>query len=115
VAAAIRSAPTHFTASGSRSTPVRLSVKLSAPSSVASMPPRSTAEMRDHRPVAAEDGDMVVLQQRHRDLARRVDVDELGLRVLRRGAGEAGQVGLGQAAAAQHPVGERHDRDEPRR
>ena len=43
-------------------------------------------------PVAVDDGDVVVLLQRDDDLAVGVDVDEFGLRVFRRDAGEAGQV-----------------------
>ncbi len=41
-------------------------------------------EVREERAVAAEDGDVVVLLQGHHDLAVGVDVDELGLGVVRR-------------------------------
>ena len=54
---------------------------------------------------------MVVLLQRHGDLAVGVDVDELGLGILGAICGEAGQVGANHAAAVHGAVGERHDRN----
>ena len=91
----------------------RLSVKSSAPSSVRSTPSRSTApaeKCASTRAVAAEDGDVVVLLQGHGDLAVGVDVDELGLGVVRRDLGEAGEVGADDGVALHGAVRERHDR-----
>ena len=54
---------------------------------------------------------MVVLLQRHGDLARVVHVDEFGLGIVAGHLRQAGDVGADDRVAVHHPLRERHDRD----